>query len=137
MRKHLILSVVCLAFVVACAGSSNRDAEMQIVDQAGLIKYPHAYVFTIMGKVVCPTCKTNSVLTIGLEDNNGTYLLGKPYTNWFGDGSYKITNVTLEAGDKILFRAYVDGIYPIGKASDLIEVPDEEGSITAPTIIIP
>lgn len=137
MKKQLILSLVSLALIAACHGSSNEDAEKQIVDQAGLIKYPHAYVFTVMGKVICPACKTDSVLTIGLEDDNGTYLLSAPYTNWFGDGSYKITNVTLEAGDKILFRAYIDGVYPLGKASDLTEVPDEEGSITAPTIIIP
>lgn len=138
MKKCVVLILACLAAFYACKGDSSSDmTEQKFLDETSPPRQPENYQYIIKGIVACSQCKPDDFLYVNIEDEDGNYLLSRMWNGKFGDGNYQMSDITLVEGKKVLFRAFVDVVYPVGKASDLCDVPLGGGVINAPTITIP
>ena len=141
MKKYIFLAVALLALLGACSGSksnSGLDEEDWIYDEDTMRKYPLNYPYTIIGKVECEKCTKDSYMHVNIEDEDDRYLINTPWNGTFGDGTYKFSDVTLEAGKRVHFRVFIDGLYPSGKKSELVTLPeDNSDTVSVPTVTIP
>lgn len=140
MKKRIFLAVALLAVLGACSG--NRDdstiEDKWVYDDDYIQKYPYNYPYTIMGKVICEKCKEDYRMHVNIEDEDDRYLVDKPWNGTFGDGTYKFSDVSLESGKRIQLRVFIDELYPMGKKSEAIVLPEDyKQPVTAPTVTIP
>src|SRR3989338_7045707 len=121
--KKIIILLGCIAAVSACDGDKTySDVQDMLLDYQKTTVDPQFY--TIMGEVKCPACRSYDVMFVNVENTDGSNLISLPWQGEFSEGAFKIQDISLVPGSKIIVRVSIGSILPQGKTEE-IEVPKE------------